>query len=754
MATRVFAGYRLFKDSGAVCTDGTITFYLAGTSTLQAVYSDKELTSSLGSSVSCGSLGIPSDIWVADDISIKAVIAGTGVTTDTIDYLTVADATISAETTSTLPLGNAVVNGAFSSWTAGSSFSNISGSGTGVVVADAWYFTQPSAASNAVSRQTASSAQTRYALRFGRPNSSSSTNELRVWQMLPTDEAYRLRGQEVTLSFTAKAGALFSGTGLAVRLATGTAEAESGDLIDAGTFTGHSSAIDQTQAITTTATRYEFTATLGASIKEIGIQFSYTGVGTAGATDHVDIEDVQVEIAADATSFKFNPEPLDFLRASMTAGGRLVLATPFTDPGADRMLGWDDSAGTVIGYTPAAGITTSTTNVQLDLTYAAAWTAVQSITVATAGTVWTLTSTEAGATSGPDLVFHRDSASPLANDVITSLFFRGEDSASNATDYASIVATITDPTDASEDGSLAFKTMVAGVDTTTMTLAFGQARFLDGSAASPSVKVGDEENGLYSSSANALNLATGGVNRVALSSAGLALQSIPLITNSGTVSTPQIVVRAVDTTTGIYSIGTGNWGFASGGALAFQFDSTGAKDASGNPYLAGGKRALPIVAGAMTSPASNGAAIGSYEPGNGMAIPVRDFDAGTEEYACFVVPMPKSWNESTMTARFRWTGTGTGNVIWGIAGVAVSDDDTLNASLGTAQEVTDAQGTAGDQMTSAETSAITIAGTPAEGDLVCFRVYRKAANGADTLTNDARLIAVDLFPSFAQANDA
>lgn len=328
MATRVFTGFRLLQDSGAVCTDGAIAFYEAGTTTPFTVYSDRALTASLGVSVSLGSLGIAPDIWVADTSSVKAVITGTGVTQDTIDYLTVAASTATGATGADVALGNGLVNGAFETWTAGTSFSNISGDGDGDVIADGWYFTQPTAASNAVSRQTALGGQARYALRMGRPAASVVLNELRLWQMLPTAEAYRYRGQEITVSARITAGANFSASGLKVRLATGTAEAEDGDNIAASTLTGHASPIDVTQTITTSTTRYEFTATLSSSLKEVGLQFSYIPVGTAGAADYVQIEDVQIEIGSAASTFKLVSEPLDFVRNSgRTGSGSLVFAT-------------------------------------------------------------------------------------------------------------------------------------------------------------------------------------------------------------------------------------------------------------------------------------------------------------------------------------------------------------------------------------------------------------------------------------------
>jgi hypothetical protein len=68
--------------------------------------------------------------------------------------------------------------------------------------------------------------------------------------------------------------------------------------------------------------------------------------------------------------------------------------------------------------------------------------------------------------------------------------------------------------------------------------------------------------------------------------------------------------------------------------------------------------------------------------------------------------------------------------------------------------VTDTFITAGDVHWTAESSAITIAGSPAENDLVLFRVRRVPADAADTLGVDAKLIAIRLFIATNAKNDA
>lgn len=133
-AVRVLPGYRVFKDNGDVATDATAAFYLAGTTTPLTVYSDKDLSSPLGTSVSASVNGVFPDIFVSDAVSAKVIISATGYTTDTIDYLTVAtsgattfDATISPTVNDGAALGTAslgwsdlfLASGAVINWNAG-----------------------------------------------------------------------------------------------------------------------------------------------------------------------------------------------------------------------------------------------------------------------------------------------------------------------------------------------------------------------------------------------------------------------------------------------------------------------------------------------------------------------------------------------------------------------------------------------------------------------------------------------------------
>ena len=169
-----------------------------------------------------------------------------------------------------------------------------------------------------------------------------------------------------------------------------------------------------------------------------------------------------------------------------------------------------------------------------------------------------------------------------------------------------------------------------------------------------------------------------------------------------------------------------------------------------------GKTAVPIPASAMVPNTTNGAAAGLTETTtNKVMYRTLDFDTSTQESAQFLIPMPKGWDEGAVTFQACWTAaSGSGGVAFDLAGLACSDDDALDTAFGTAQQVTDTFITAGDVHWTAESSAITIAGSPAENDLVLFRVRRVPADAADTLGVDAKLIAIRLFIATNAKNDA
>ncbi len=91
----------------------------------------------------------------------------------------------------------------------------------------------------------------------------------------------------------------------------------------------------------------------------------------------------------------------------------------------------------------------------------------------TAGDSMILESTEAGATSGPDIILNRNSASPADSDYIGTIKFKGENSVSAETEYARVEGRISDVTSTTEDGSLRLHTMLSGALTQSVTIQNG-----------------------------------------------------------------------------------------------------------------------------------------------------------------------------------------------------------------------------------------------------------------------------------------
>lgn len=168
------------------------------------------------------------------------------------------------------------------------------------------------------------------------------------------------------------------------------------------------------------------------------------------------------------------------------------------------------------------------------------------------------------------------------------------------------------------------------------------------------------------------------------------------------------------------------------------------------------KRGIYVPASAMYPSTTAGcAALTQVESStNDVNIKVLDFDGAgsSKESAEFGIQSPSYWDAGTVTAQFIWYATaGSGTVNWECQGVAFSDDDALDTAYGTLQEVTDTLLATGDVHITAETPAITIAGSPVAGDWVQFKIARDPAN--DTNSSDARLLGIRIRFGIKQYDD-
>jgi len=212
-----------------------------------------------------------------------------------------------------------------------------------------------------------------------------------------------------------------------------------------------------------------------------------------------------------------------------------------------------------------------------------------------------------------------------------------------------------------------------------------------------------------------------------------------------------ITTAAGDTAVCI-SEGSGNWRVAS----YQRKDGTALSGAGGSTQ---GKQAIYIAAGSMR-PSTTGGCAALATVGGAANQPDKvtlDFDPTTQEYAQFSIVMPKKWDEGTITFIPQWSHGATATnfgVVWNLQGVACSNDDTIAVNFGTAQTSTDTGGTTDDIYMGPESSAITIAGTPAAEDMVFFRLSRVTGDGSDTMAVDARLHGITVYVTTNADTDA
>jgi len=170
-----------------------------------------------------------------------------------------------------------------------------------------------------------------------------------------------------------------------------------------------------------------------------------------------------------------------------------------------------------------------------------------------------------------------------------------------------------------------------------------------------------------------------------------------------------------------------------------------------------GKESLWVPASAMYPNTTNGCApVAQTELSNGPELKSLDFDKDSDEFAQFAVAFPKSWDEGTVTfqAFFTAASTNTGTTKLVLNGVALADNGDLNTAFGTAvgPAAKAMSGTSNDLAVTAESGAVTIAGSPSTDEYVFFQIMRDVSE--DTLTADAKLLGVKLFFTTDAANDA
>mgnify|MGYP006921330769 CR=1 FL=1 len=239
-------------------------------------------------------------------------------------------------------------------------------------------------------------------------------------------------------------------------------------------------------------------------------------------------------------------------------------------------------------------------------------------------------------------------------------------------------------------------------------------------------------------------------NRIANSTASANLTPIGLVTGTSVVNTTIIAAGA--------NVIIGTAGASIGNSTVNTAYSSTDITRNGVSVVPIGTYHIWIPSYSMIPRTTNGPESNTVETTtNKIMWKTLNFDATVNEHAQFWISMPKSYNNGTLMAQVYWshanTTTNFGSA-WSLQAVAFSDDDGMDSTaFGTEVIVTDTGGTNNDVYITANSAAMTINGTPAANDMICFQVKRLPANAGDTTTVDCRLHGIKLWYTTNAAKD-
>lgn len=201
---------------------------------------------------------------------------------------------------------NRVINGNFDIWQRSTSVTSVTPFYS-YYGPDRWQcFRSGGVAGATFSRTNNFDSNATYYLKAQRDSANTSTNPIQVTTSFETLENYKLLGKQITLSFKLLKGADLTGVVMAqVVCGVGT----DGNLSNG--FTSQSVVCTANISPTTGLTQYSVTGTVPSSATQIGITFTYTPTGTAGANDWFGVTGVQLELGSVATPFEQRPIGLE-----------------------------------------------------------------------------------------------------------------------------------------------------------------------------------------------------------------------------------------------------------------------------------------------------------------------------------------------------------------------------------------------------------------------------------------------------------
>lgn len=173
--------------------------------------------------------------------------------------------------------------------------------------ADRWFLLTNAGQASVVSQQAGLTNQSRWCAKILRNSGQTGTGVMRWEYPLTTDECLALRGQNITVQMVLQALANWSPSGGTLSFnayfGTGT-EGRRGATAYTGETNPLTSSVNLTPGGAAAQTIFTGASLVATNVTQGCLQFSWTPVGTAGAADGFNIDDVQLESGLFATQFE------------------------------------------------------------------------------------------------------------------------------------------------------------------------------------------------------------------------------------------------------------------------------------------------------------------------------------------------------------------------------------------------------------------------------------------------------------------
>jgi hypothetical protein len=201
---------------------------------------------------------------------------------------------------------NRALNSSMNVWQRGTSIAQAQN--TTAYTADRWTLATYSNAASTVSRQvtgdTTNLPNIQYCARVQRNSGQTGTSGLNFFQSFESINSIPLAGKSVTISAYIRAGATYLSSGASVNFI-----AYSGTGTDQNvlvSYTSQGTVATVTPTLTANWQRITVTGTVPTTATELAVGFFIGSVGTAGATDYVEVTGVQLEAANSVSNYAPN----------------------------------------------------------------------------------------------------------------------------------------------------------------------------------------------------------------------------------------------------------------------------------------------------------------------------------------------------------------------------------------------------------------------------------------------------------------